>query len=140
MRAAEDEELRRARERFQEGAVLADRVLPVEKVGNGRIGRRQELARARALTDVRLQHHRVLGRQRGHEIPMHRTKGLDEDIDFAATVEADRPGEVVADPVVKEAGRVSVEDRLRLLEVLALESSDVVRPRYLSTLTDCDPV
>ena len=139
MRAAEDEELRRARERFQEGAVLADRVLPVEKVGNGRIGRRQELARARALTDVRLQHHRVLGRQRGHEIPMHRTKGLDEDIDFAATAEANRPGEVVADPVVKEAGRLSVEDRLRLLEDLALETSPADRPGNLSRLADGHP-
>jgi len=63
----------------------------------------------------------------------------DEHIDFAATAEADRPREVVADPVVKETGRLPFEDRLCLLEDLALETSAADRTRDLSRPADRHP-
>src|SRR5207302_104795 len=102
VRAAEDEELRGSRKRLQEGTVPAYRVLPVEEVGDARVRRRQQCTRARRLTDVRLQDDRMLGLQGGHEVAMRLREWLDEHVDFATTAQADRPGEVVADAVVKE--------------------------------------
>src|SRR5690242_17936184 len=81
----------------------------------------------------------MLGRHGGHEIAMHLTKWLNQHIDFAAAAEADRPGQVVADPVVKEAGRLSLKDRLGLLEDLALQTSAADRTGDLSRLADGHP-
>src|SRR5205807_10224735 len=83
--------------------------------------------------------HRTLGGQRGHEIAMHRTEGLDEHIDLAAAAQADRPGEVVAHAVVKEAGRFPAEDRLRLFENLAFETAAADRSCDLPRPADGHP-
>src|SRR6202165_4493243 len=64
---------------------------------------------------------------------------LDEHVDFSAAAQPDVPREVVADAVVKQAGRFALEDRLGLLEALALEAATAHGTGDLARLADRHP-
>src|ERR1700737_3201951 len=81
----------------------------------------------------------MLGLQGGHEVAMHLGEWLDEDIDFTPAAQADGPGKVVADAVVKQASGLSLQDRLRLLEDLPLETPAADATGDLSGLADRPP-
>src|SRR5207253_4818262 len=70
---------------------------------------------------------------------MHIGERFDQHVDFAPAAQPNRPGKVIADPVVKQGGRLAFEDGLRLFEDLALEASTADRPRDLSGLADRHP-
>src|SRR5437868_6043563 len=70
---------------------------------------------------------------------MHIGERFDQHVDFAPAAQPNRPGKVIADPVVKQGGRFAFEDGLRLFEDLALETSTADRPRDLSGLADGHP-
>src|SRR5207245_11303056 len=67
---------------------------------------------------------------------MHRRERLDQHVDLAAAAQPNGPGQVVTDAVVKEAGRLALEDRLRLLEDFALETAADDRTGDLARLND----
>src|SRR5712692_9467017 len=70
---------------------------------------------------------------------MHLGERLDEHVDLAAATQADGPGQVVADPIVKEGGRFPRQYRLCLLEDLALETPTADGTGDLSRLADGHP-
>src|SRR5438876_11875739 len=70
---------------------------------------------------------------------MHRRERLDQHVDLAAAAQPNGPGQVVTDAVVKEAGRLALEDRLRLLEQFSLETAAADGTGDLARLADRHP-
>ena len=139
MRSPENEELRRPREGLQKNAIATDWILLFEQLRRSGIGERQQLTGAGHGPDVGLQYHGPLGFKRPDQVAMHIGERLDQNIHLAAAAQADRPGEVVAHAVVKQAGGLAFEDGLRLLEDLAFEASAADRAGDFSRLADRHP-
>src|SRR5438445_13713805 len=70
---------------------------------------------------------------------MHRRERLDQHVDLAAAAQPNGPGQVVTDAVVKQAGRLALEDRLRLLEDFPLETAAADGTGDLARLADRHP-
>src|SRR5438128_1381514 len=70
---------------------------------------------------------------------MHRRERFDQHIDLAAAAQPNGPGQVVTDAVVKQAGRLALEDRLRLLEDFPLETAAADGTGDLARLADRHP-
>ena len=136
MRSSKDEELRRPREGFEERAIATNRILLVEQVGYSGIRGRQQLTGAGRGTNVGLQHDGPLGLEGADQVAMHPGERLDQHVHLAPATQTDGPGEVIAHAVVKQAGGLTFEDGLCLLEDLAFETSAADRARDLPGLAD----
>ena len=132
MGSSEDEELRRSREGLEKNAIATNWILLLEQLGRSGIGGREQLTGAGPGADIGLQHHRSLGFQGADQLAMDVGERLDQNVHLAAAAQADRPGEVIAHAVVKQAGRLAFEDGLRLLENLPFETPAADRAGDLS--------
>ena len=101
MRSAEDEELRRTRERLEKPAFASFGGFPAQQALRPCIRRRDQLSRARPLVERGLENHRPLLIERADQVVMRLAERFDQHVNLTAAAETDRPGQVVADPVMK---------------------------------------